>query len=146
MPRRRQQARQPRPGFVPLLSQRVGFDYLQKLSVSLLLSLVLFAYKRSLVPLYASVPTQYTLEKTVLFTTIGVAFSPIWFSTNNILCGGVLLAAAPSTAYWLAAITARMRDPLWGPMITHALVLVPIVYFFTTIAIRGNVSTPYFRP
>lgn len=40
---------------------------------------------------------------------------------------GSLLAAAPNTVFYVGKYTARWRDPVLGPIVTHALVLVPIL-------------------
>ena len=40
---------------------------------------------------------------------------------------GSLLAAAPNTVYYVGRHTARWKDPTLGPIVTHAIVLAPIL-------------------
>ena len=89
-------------------------------------SFALLAYKRALTPLYSSVPaTSYisyaTIASSVLGSVVGVPTSVA------ALAYGSLLAAAPNTTYYVGKCTGRWRDPVLGPIVTHAVVLVPIL-------------------
>jgi hypothetical protein len=105
------------------------------------LSLAISVYKRTLVPLYALEPTQFLLNEIVFVATTLSGLG--WFNcslNNALLLTGVLLSTAPTTSYWVAAFTARTRDPLWGPTVTHMLVIAPIVYAFTNVLMELDVS------
>ena len=105
----------------PLASVGVG-----QAIVLLSQSFALLAYKRALTPLYSSVPTSsyisyVTIISSVLGSVVGVPTS------IAALVYGSLLAAAPNTVYYVGKYTARWRDPILGPIVTHAVVLVPIL-------------------
>jgi hypothetical protein len=99
----------------------------------LILSLALFAYERSIEPLYGSVPTAYYLAHVLYGATTVAFFVP---APSPALCQfllGVLLCAAPTTTYWVGALTARkLGDPKWGPVTTHLVVLAPIFFVGTS--------------
>ncbi|KAF8195606.1 spermine/spermidine synthase [Mycena galopus ATCC 62051] len=109
------------------------------LTVLVALSLVLFIYERALIPVYASGPTQYTLNLAVLIATLVAAAHPIQVSPSRILLfGGFLFAAAPLSTYWVATWTARWRKPIVGPLLTHSVVLVPLLSTLETFVVQIN--------
>lgn len=89
-------------------------------------SFALFAYKRALSPLYSSVPAgSYISYATIVSSVLG---SIVELPTSvAALTYGLLLAAAPNTVFYVGKYTAKWRDPALGPVVTHALVLVPIL-------------------
>lgn len=94
-------------------------------------SLTLFTYERALVPQYAYVPTTDHLLKVLLSALFVGAYVPIgWSSSTVLLLSASILAAAPNATYWSAVHTARLKDPIWGPVVIHILVLVPLVVAF----------------
>lgn len=105
----------------------------------LVLSLALFAYERSIEPLYGSVPTAYYLAH-VLYGACTVAyFAPAPSPALSQFILGALLVAAPTTTYWVGLLTGRhVADPKWGPVATHLIVLAPI--FFVGTSMHLNVS------
>lgn len=88
-------------------------------------SFALLAYKRALTPLYSSVPaSSYVSYATIVSFVLGsVVEVP---ASVAALVYGSLLAAAPNTVFYVGKYTARWKDPVLGPVLTHALVLVPI--------------------
>jgi hypothetical protein len=121
------------------------------LAVCIPLSLVVTAYERTLVPLYAEGPTRYFLNKAVLVAIV-LATLPGFYNvklttSNAMLLAAVLLSAAPTTSYWTAVLTARnLKDPVFGPLFTHLVVICPIVYVFANIVSVHNATyteTPY---
>ncbi|KIP12728.1 hypothetical protein PHLGIDRAFT_97360 [Phlebiopsis gigantea 11061_1 CR5-6] len=56
-------------------------------------------------------------------------FTPTPAFSTCMFAAGALLCAMPQTAYWAAAYTGRMGDPVWGPVGTHAVALLPVLYF-----------------
>ncbi|KAK7061960.1 spermidine synthase [Favolaschia claudopus] len=103
------------------------------------LSLVLFIYERSLVPIYASGPTTYTLNIAVLLAVVLAAAQPVKMSTTNtLLCGVLLFTAAPLSTYWGAVYTARWGRAIVGPIAVHCAVLVPLVANQATLALDIN--------
>lgn len=104
-------------------------------------SLIVFAYERALLPLYGSGPTTLLLQKAVLATITLAALNPYKIPTSRSwLYAGLGLSLAPNATYWVALLTSRQRSPLWGPAFTHATVLAPLVFIFTTIAVDIDVS------
>lgn len=101
------------------------------LSLAVTLSLVLFTYERAVIPIYASVPTRLYLPHFALLALTIPHFQPFkhprrllqwkWF------VAGLALALAPNAMYWVAIWTARWKDPYLGPVVLHAVVLVPLV-------------------
>ena len=102
---------------------------LVSIGVLLGLSVATFAYARTLQPLYGAAATAYHLNKVVWAVCIAGTMTPALPAWPSILMSGVLLCAMPKTAYWAAAYTGRMGDPVWGPVGTHAGVLLPVLYF-----------------
>ena len=89
-------------------------------------SFALLAYKRAITPLYSSVPASSYISyaqvaSAVLGSVVGVP------PGAAALAYGSLLAAAPNTVYCVAKYTGRWRDPVLGPIATHAVALVPIL-------------------
>ncbi|KAG5648860.1 hypothetical protein DXG03_000209 [Asterophora parasitica] len=104
------------------------------------ISLILFAYERALIPLYGSGPTTYLLNKIVLATVLLAAVISL-NTTRTWLYTAIALAAAPNATYWGAVWTSRMKDPVVGPALTHAVVLAPLIFFLTT-SVVGAKLTP----
>ncbi|KAG6880167.1 hypothetical protein C0992_004619 [Termitomyces sp. T32_za158] len=103
------------------------------------ISLVLFIYERALIPIYAAGPTTYVLNLIAAGAVLLAALNPIGISTSrNWLYTALDLAAAPNATYWVSVLTSRKHDPLWGPVITHAIVLFPLVFFLTTSVIEAQ--------
>lgn len=94
--------------------------------VTLSQSFALLAYKRALTPLYSSIPaSSYIPHATVISAVLG---SVVEVPTNvAALVYGSLLALAPNTVYYVGKYTGRWKDPVLGPIVTHIIVLVPII-------------------
>jgi len=94
--------------------------------VILLQSFALLAYKRALTPLYSSVPaSSYVLHAIIISSVLGsVAGVPTGIAA---LAYGSLLAVAPNTTFYVGKYTGRWGDPVLGPIVTHTVVLVPIL-------------------
>ncbi|KAL6305826.1 S-adenosyl-L-methionine-dependent methyltransferase [Sparassis latifolia] len=92
------------------------------------LSLTVFAYRHELEPIYGVAPTNLHLNKIVWLACGLGSFLPTLPLSYAVFAGGVLLSLLPNTAYWVAVHTARMGDPVWGPVATHMVVIVPILY------------------
>ncbi|CAL1701230.1 unnamed protein product [Somion occarium] len=91
------------------------------------LSFVIFEYQRLLEPLYATAPVEYHLNKVIWSACILGSFAPT-LPNAAVLAAGILAALLPTSAYWVAAYTGRYHDVIWGPVVTHLLVLAPILY------------------
>lgn len=108
-------------------------------AVELLLSVVpvalyLFAYERTLLPIYASVPTKYFLKRTFVLSVVPAAIVPVKLGMNRLLfLLSVVLAIAPKATYHVAVWTARKGNPVLGPAATHLLTLVPVAYLSTIV-------------
>jgi hypothetical protein len=100
------------------------------------LSLILFAYERALTPLYGSGPTNHTLSRVAVNASLAAAVHPFRISPTQIwLFAALGLTLAPNATYWVAVWTARRKDPVWGPTITHLVVLTPLIFIWTICAI-----------
>lgn len=95
--------------------------------VLLCLSLSVFAYRRSLTPLYGTAPTDHHFNKVVWAACIIGSFAPIVPILPAVLAAGILLCLMPNTAYWVAVYTGRMGDPIWGPVATHMAIITPVL-------------------
>ncbi|OCH94347.1 hypothetical protein OBBRIDRAFT_770124 [Obba rivulosa] len=96
--------------------------------ILLSVSLVAFAYRRYLEPLYGTGPTSYHFNKVVWAACIAGSFGPTLPVLPATLAAGLLLLAMPNSAYWVAVYTGRFGDPVWGPVITHVVVIAPVLY------------------
>ncbi|KAG2154997.1 S-adenosyl-L-methionine-dependent methyltransferase [Suillus bovinus] len=104
------------------------------LAVSVALSLFTTAYENSVIPLFASVPTLKYLSYVVHTSTAVAVITPNLSSSKILLILGCLLLLAPHTSYWISVHAARFKDPIYSPLVTHALVLAPVVYFSVSLA------------
>ena len=91
------------------------------------LSLVTWAYRRALEPQYGSAPTTLHLNKIVRSASILGSLAPTVPLSRATLALALLLYALPNSSYWVAAYTARLGDPVLGPVSTHLLVLLPVL-------------------
>ncbi|KAG1752575.1 uncharacterized protein EDB91DRAFT_1103330 [Suillus paluster] len=106
------------------------------LVVSLGLSLFTTAYEKSVIPLFASVPTLKYLDRIVHASTVFAVIAPKLSSSKILLILGTLVLLAPHTSYWISVHVARFRDPIYSPLVTHAFVLAPVVYFAVSLAMN----------
>jgi hypothetical protein len=114
---------------------------LSLLAVSLGISLFTIAYESSVIPLFASVPTLKYLDHVVHTSTALAVITPKLSRTKILLILGSLALLAPHTSYWVAVHAARFRDPIYSPLVTHAFVLAPVVYFAVSLAMSIDVSS-----
>lgn len=91
------------------------------------LSLVTHAYKRALEPLYGNAPVALHLNKVVWAASILGSLAPTIAIPHALFGLGLLLYAFPNSSYWAAVYTGRFGDPIWGPVATHAIVLLPVL-------------------
>lgn len=91
-------------------------------------SLVTFLYALALDPLYGSVPVHLHLEKIVWVATIAGAFGPVPSLRPSLAILGCLIASIPASSYWAALYTGRIGNPAVGSIITHLVVLFPVIY------------------
>lgn len=91
-------------------------------------SLVTFLYALALDPLYGSVPVHLHLEKIVWVATIAGAFGPVPSLRPSLAILGCLVASIPASSYWAALYTGRIGNPAVGSIITHLVVLFPVIY------------------
>ncbi|PBL02705.1 spermidine synthase [Armillaria gallica] len=119
-------------------------QHLLNVAVSIFpLSLVVFIYERALVPIYGSVPTNHLLDKILVAALVISAVQPFAFSlSQKAFLAALLFAAAPNATYWVAVLSARNRDPVWGPAITHVVVLVPMVVFISSFMVGSRRKSP----
>lgn len=96
-------------------------------------SIATYAYDRALLPLYGQAATQHHLNKIAWsICTIGTLTPslPIW---PCILAAGVWLCAMPQTTYWVAVYSGHLGDPIWGPVLTHLVVIAPLMFLATAV-------------
>jgi hypothetical protein len=104
------------------------------------LSLVLFIYERALIPVYGSGPTTYTLKSATIIATLSTAAHPFKLSLiRNSLLAALLFSSAPLATYWVAVFTSRWNRPILGPILTHFVVLVPLLSVLTAFVGENNV-------
>lgn len=97
------------------------------------LSLVLYAYERALVPLYASGPTNAYLNSFVAAAIVVAAVNPVGIPHSlNWLLIATGLSLAPNANYWVAVWTGRYGNAVTGVSVTHATVLAPLVFLFAS--------------
>ena len=121
-----QQRQQPRPQEKGgLLANIVGKAI--SVVVVLGLSLTVFAYRRSLIPLYGTAPVEQHLNKISWLACVIGTLLPLIPLQYAVLALGVLLCAMPNSSYWVAAFTGRLHEPIWGPVLTHLIVFTPVL-------------------
>lgn len=91
------------------------------------LSLATLASKLALHPLYGSTATSLHFVEVLAGSCALAIIRPDLPLHIALLFLGTLLSAAPFTARWLGAWTARWHDPIWGPVVTQMGIAVPIV-------------------
>ena len=107
------------------------------LVVALPLSVTIFTYVREIVPLYGLEPTTLLLEAVIFGAIVFSSVQPFPISMKtNFLLSAIAFTLAPNATYWIAVWTARRKDPVWGPAITHASVLAPLTFFLTTFVVE----------
>lgn len=92
-----------------------------------ILSLATLASKLALHPLYGSTATSLHFVEVLAGSCALATTRPDLPVHVALLFLGTLLSAAPFTARWLGAWTARWHDPIWGPVVTQMGIAVPIV-------------------
>ncbi|KAI1796216.1 S-adenosyl-L-methionine-dependent methyltransferase [Ganoderma leucocontextum] len=105
----------------------VALTRVAAIGVLLVLSLITWAYRRALEPQYGSAPPALHLSKIVWSASILGSFAPSIPLSRATLGLAFLLYALPTSSYWAAAYTARLGDPIWGPVATHLIVLLPVL-------------------
>lgn len=106
-------------------------------AVALPLSIIIFAYQREIVPLYGSAPTTLLLETTAAAASLLAAVQPFQIPLQtNLLLTSIALTLAPNATYWVAVWSARRKDPVWGPAITHASILAPLTFLLMTFVVE----------
>ena len=106
-------------------------------------SLATLASKLALHPLYGSTTTSLHFVKVLAGSCALAAVRPDLPLHIVLLFLGTLLSAAPFTARWLGAWTARWHDPIWGPVVTQMGITVPIVGLSVVLARSRIVGTPF---
>ncbi|THV08321.1 hypothetical protein K435DRAFT_740343 [Dendrothele bispora CBS 962.96] len=103
------------------------------------LSLVVFAYERALNPLYASIPSAFLLDKLLFCAILAALANPFHLKeSHKCFLAGIVLALTPNATYWLPVWTTRnWKNPYWGPVIVHAIVLVPLAFSFGSLVKSG---------
>ncbi|KZT74406.1 S-adenosyl-L-methionine-dependent methyltransferase [Daedalea quercina L-15889] len=91
------------------------------------ISLNVFAYRRSLTPLYGTAPVELHLNKISWLACAIGSLLPLMPLQAVVLALGLLLCAMPNTSYWVAVYTGRLHEPIWGPVFTHLVVFTPVV-------------------
>lgn len=90
-------------------------------------SLTTLGYLHAIGPLYGTAAANQNLNKVVWAACILGSLAPTLPAWPALLVGGILLAAMPWSAYWVAVLTGRMGDIIWGPVVTHLTVLAPVL-------------------
>lgn len=115
-------------------------------SLALLLpivSLATLASKLALHPLYGSTTTSTHFVKVLAGSCALATTRPNLPDHIALLFLGTLLSAAPFTARWLGAWTARWHDPIWGPVVAQMGIAVPIVGLSVVLARSRMVSSSF---
>ena len=106
-------------------------------------SLATLASKLALHPLYGTTTTSLHFVEILAGSCALATLRPDLPVHITLLSLGTLLSAAPFTARWLGAWTARWHDPIWGPVVTQAGISVPIVGLSVVLARSRIVSASF---
>jgi hypothetical protein len=103
--------------------------------------LVVFVYRRALVPLYGSGPTSTLLQEISFLGVANAAILPVFSISNSaLLLPALFLSLAPKATYMVAVMTSRRGDPVKGPIITHTVVLLPLISSLAAAVMDKGVS------
>lgn len=105
----------------------------QGLPFAALFSLAVYNYQRSLHPLYGSTPTQLYLTPVVVASLLLGTLAPAPSFPTNAYNAAIWLSILPRLARHAALWTIKSNDPIKGPLITHALVLAPLMLMSASI-------------
>lgn len=115
-------------------------SHVSSAALLVILSWIVFVYERSLIPLYADVPTRlHLLNAVYAAATVGSVIPrsrSLRVRTGIRVVAGLLLCAAPRAGYAIAVHTSGWRDAVWGPVVVHASVLAPIVAILSYIIVE----------
>lgn len=126
-----------------MIVSRVLLHVFHLATTLLTLALILFAYERSIEPIYGSVPARYYLSHVIL-AVIGVAvIGPTPVLPAARVAFGILLCAAPMATHRLAVLTGRLITPSLGSTITHLFVIAPIFYVGSSMHVNVSTSRHY---
>jgi hypothetical protein len=128
--------------------------YSASLSVLIISSvgLVISDYKAVLIPLYGDAPTQLHLTSVLTASTLlaGLFTHPtsspaaVRVAEDGLpFFGSAYLLVMPWLAHHMAIYTSRWGDSVWGPIVLHLTVLLPILYVFV-VSVALHLS-PYRR-
>lgn len=106
-------------------------------------SLATFAYLHLLQPLYGTAGRDLHLNKVVWAACIFGTLAPTLPAWPALLAGGLLVTAMPWTSYYVAIYTGRMGDVVWGPVVTHLVVLAPVIYLTAALVKALQVSSAH---
>ena len=106
-------------------------------------SLATLASKLALHPLYGTTTTSLYFVEVLAVSCALATIRPGLPAHTTLRSLGMLLSAAPFTARWLGAWTARWHDPIWGPVVTQMGISVPIVGLSVVLARSRIVSASF---
>lgn len=109
-------------------------------AISVGISLFTAAYERTVNPLFGSVATAKYMNYVIHASTALAIILPK--PSRSLLLPSIasLVLAAPHTAYWVSVFSARSGDPVLGPLVTHAIILAPVIYLAVSLATSIDVS------
>ncbi|KAI0053647.1 hypothetical protein FA95DRAFT_474802 [Auriscalpium vulgare] len=100
------------------------------------LSITLHLYQRAIEPLYGAVGANLHTSKFVWAASIAGILGPLPPAWPSVGISGALICALPFTSYWVALYTSRINDIVIGTLLTHFIVLFPVIYFGVSVVKR----------
>ncbi|KAH8115415.1 S-adenosyl-L-methionine-dependent methyltransferase [Phellopilus nigrolimitatus] len=94
------------------------------------LSLAIFVAKDELTPLFGGLAATLCLKLTVIVLLASFTFLPVGepLGDSRIPLLSGLVCIAPPAFHWLSSWTARLGNPVLGPLLAYTPVLAPVVY------------------
>ena len=110
-------------------------------AISIGISLFTAAYEKAVNPLFGSIATVKYMNYVVHGSTaLGIVLpKPPRSSLLPVLA--VLVQIASHTSYWVSVFAARNGDPVLGPLVTHVVVLAPVIYLAVSLATSIDVGS-----
>ncbi|KAH7887557.1 hypothetical protein F5I97DRAFT_1861277 [Phlebopus sp. FC_14] len=100
------------------------------------LSLFTSVYVAAVNPLLGSTATEKHLDYVILSTVVFSLIVPARLAPSHILFAvAILVQSSPHTSYWVSASASRYGEPVAASVISHAMVLAPVVYLSVSLAV-----------
>jgi hypothetical protein len=126
--------------------KQYSYDAISAVFLVLALDLIIANHAATLEPIYGSAPTWLHFWNIFRVAALAAMSTPSTVAlkiAEYFHIVGSVLFAMPLLSHLLAVHTSRFGNPLWGPVVVHAAILLPISYaFIVTATIHVSLVCP----